>query len=129
MTDIENDKPGTVRVSPEGVTALRTDPAHGSQTGHVWALSKAHNHSYWVKDEHVKNWAAIYKPPIPNGTVKYRVYESLPEWDDDEPAYTKFEVAVKTNKGWIWVDQNGARTGVEPADNANGKWTVVELLG
>lgn len=125
MTDIKNDKPGTVRVSPDGVVAVRTDPAHGSQTGYVWALSKAHNHNYWVSDEHVQTWPAIYKPPVPVGTVMYRKFEDPDPFSNDD---NLFEVVVMTNKGWIWVNQNGAYNGPEPVVNDNGDWTTVELL-
>ena len=121
---IENDKPGTVRLSPDGTVAIRTGPEGTGR--YVWALSVARKGSFWVTDEHVRTWPTIYVPPVPVGTLMYRKFEHNDPFSDDDDSL--FEAAVMTHKGWIWVNQGGAYSNVEPKNDGHGEWTTVPVL-
>ena len=123
-------KPGTVRLSPACVVANLTNSSGYNR----WALSLPISPagSFWAMDEFVKDWPVIHKPVDPVGTMKYRKFESTKSFDpfaDDDEDDNLFEVAVKTKKGWLWINQRGAYEGPEPVDNDNGKWTTVNVLG
>src|SRR5690349_5356618 len=115
-----SDRVGTVRRSPNGVTAVRADGAERWLASHYKedAPGVGAKFSYWRSPEDVASWPVVYIAPPPIGTVMRR---------DLREVIGDFEVATLTDRWWIIVDCNGdaAPWSVEPYDVEDGSWTVL----
>ena len=65
---------GTVRVSPDGVVALKQDTAFPS--GLDWRTSRSVGASYSLRDLDVASWEEVYTPEPPVGTVMKKLFQS-----------------------------------------------------
>lgn len=119
-----NDPVGTVRVSPDGVVALRSDGEGYREPEARWLASTSENRrllggaatSWWRSDRDVADWKVVYTPPKPLGTIMRRDVKN------------GWEVAILNNDGWLWVSQNGILFEAgqcEPKDDEDGSWEVL----
>lgn len=107
------DQVGTVRRSPDGLNVIRT-----TDEPIPWFAANPADIRRWFTDDDVLDWEVVYKPERPVGTVMRReVTQPGKGW----------EVAVRTEKGWVWASRDGLTgEGVEaPYDDEQGAWEVL----
>jgi hypothetical protein len=73
---------GTVRVSPNGLVAVKTD------SGDQWLVAEDPTGNYWRGSGQVEDWEEVYRPDVAVGTVMKVATPS------------GWAVAVRIESGW-----------------------------
>lgn len=113
-----NDPIGTVRINDEtGQVALCADPDDDP-----WLITSEEDRgfSFYKTADFVEDWRTIYRP-----RPKYDVGTVLKR---ELTLIGGFEIAIKCENGWTWIDGTGtADDGLpdDPYDDEDGAWEVV----